>query len=176
MPPSRRVREANERRGISSHEVASMTVDHLREQLKARKLSTTGNKRTLATRLKTYLEQNATLRQQSACQREPPHQRVAAATVSCRTRSTAARHRKLSSDKPSHHHRQCCQRGPTREKSRLRSRSPISSRHVRHDDSSAGRQRDLRRHYRSEHGARKWTASASSPLGLIRELWQRLSH
>ena len=118
-----------------------MTVDHLREQLKARRLFTNGNKKTLATRLNAHLEQTAFL----------PCQRGEAGTIS---RRTAARQRELSKDQ--FYHRS--QGGPSREKSRSRSRSPISSRRAR----STGRQRGRQGHSRSQRRSRRRTPSASS--------------
>ena len=54
MLPSRGSKVSNEKQA-TIHEVASMTMDHLREQLKARKLPTTENRKTLVAYLSTYL-------------------------------------------------------------------------------------------------------------------------
>lgn len=139
-----------------------MTVDRLREQLKARKLPTTGNKKLLATRLSAHLDQQVP-RQQSARQREPPRQRGATdrSTKARRPRSTAARQRELS-EEPAHRRGQ-------RRKSRSRSRSPLSTRSRRSQrgderrGTTVGRQRDLPRSSRSERRARERTPRASSP-------------
>ena len=55
MLPSKKAKASDDQQPISD----SMTLDGLRQQLKAKKLATSGNKKTLAVRLSTHLDSSA---------------------------------------------------------------------------------------------------------------------
>ena len=59
MPPSKQTK-ASEEQQLTSQEVASMTLDGLRQQLKAKKLPTSGNKKTLAAHLSVHFDRSST--------------------------------------------------------------------------------------------------------------------
>ena len=62
MPTPKKAKASKEQQPISQ-EVDSMTLDGLRQQLKAKKLPTSGNKKTLATHLSAHLDRSGTSNQ-----------------------------------------------------------------------------------------------------------------
>ena len=145
-----------------------MTLDILRQKLKAKKLPTSGNKKTLAARLSAHFDRSSTSnrakqtegnpRQRERRTQQTDHVRQISPGLELRTtpykkprrrRSTAtASQREQDSDsgEPSRRRRRrrpktkSRQRGSPSESSRSRSRSPISTR--RPSEGSKSRQRD----------------------------------
>ena len=162
-----------------------MTLDGLRQQLKTKKLPTSGNKKTLAARLSAHFDRSSTSnrakhtegnpRQRERRTQQTDHNRQISPSLELRTtphkkprrrRSTAtSRQREKDSDsgEPSRRRRRpqtkSRQRGSPSESSRSRSRSPISTR--RPSEGSKGRQRDPWRSSPHSHHTR--TRHANSP-------------
>ena len=179
MPPKRT--SAKQQR-LTPNNIIHMTVDSLRQQLRARNLSSTGNKKALAERLRTHLSTNSNApRTRHARQREREHSgesprqredvddgRTSSRAASNNGTATARQHeRRVSRER--HQHRQ--PRGRQRSHSsidrssgrsgddyhgphsRSRSRSPIAT--------PFDRQRTTRRHQTSSRRARRRYRSRS---------------
>ena len=67
VPPSKKAKASEDQQPISD----SMTLDGLRQQLKAKKLPTSGNKKTLAARLSTHLDSSGASNRAKQTDRNP---------------------------------------------------------------------------------------------------------
>ena len=187
MPPKRT--SAKQQQRLTPSNILHMTVDSLRQQLKARNLSSTGNKKALAERLSTHLSTNSNApRTRHARQREQEHSgqssrqredvnngRTSSKAASNNSTATARqRERRISKERHQHHQPRGRQRSHSSTDrssgrsgddyhgphSRSRSRSPIATLQRATQRHQTSSQR-VRRRYRSRSASQSQLSTSS---------------